>query len=156
MRVLAYVLCDEYWQCCMLHCCRQYASFVKCAEVHLWLEYSCNLISTLCAAITSTRHVHQVDMSDIIAVLQESQTLIINYSASCLMVPGMFDEPEEAPTVLLSMMLLDDTTNSGTSSSNGLPSGYLQLVLKALEEQEALDEVIMMITLTITTTLYNI
>jgi hypothetical protein len=81
-------------------------------------------------------------MSDIIAVLQESQTLIINYSASCLMVPGMFDEPEEAPTVLLSMMLSDDTTNSGgSSSSSGLPSGYLQLVLKALEEQDSLDEV---------------
>jgi hypothetical protein len=81
-------------------------------------------------------------MTDIIAVLQESQTLIINYSASCLMVPGMFDEPEEAPTVLLSMMLSDDTTNSGgSSSSSGLPSGYLQLVLKALEEQDSLDEV---------------
>jgi hypothetical protein len=80
-------------------------------------------------------------MSDIIAVLPESQTLIINYSASCLMVPGIFDEPEEAPTVLLQMMLSDDTSTTTSSSNSGLPSGYLQLVLKALEEQDSLNEV---------------
>ena len=76
----------------------------------------------------------QVDLTAVSEALQETLTLIVNYSASCLIAPGMFDEPEAAPQQLIKMMTAEDPVN-------GPPTGYVAAIIKALEEQDELEQV---------------
>ncbi|CAM9456970.1 unnamed protein product, partial [Discosporangium mesarthrocarpum] len=78
----------------------------------------------------------KLDVSIIIDGLEEAHNQIVNFSTTCLMEPGIFGEPgADSPAQLLGMLLAPDP-------AQGLPLGYLPLLLSQLEKQEGLDTVL--------------
>lgn len=76
------------------------------------------------------------DQAALVKVLQDALALLLNYSASSLIEPGIFEEAEEGPVTLVKMLTAD------IGSNNALSPGYLTAVIKALEEQDQLTSVV--------------
>eukprot|EP00903_Cladosiphon_okamuranus_P021833 g20076.t1 len=85
---------------------------------------------------TLRRRVGTTDVALAVQGLEVAKTQLVNFSATCLMEPGILEEPEaDSPAQLLKMLTAE-------GPNEGLPPGFLAPVLAELDAQGGLQDVV--------------
>ncbi|CAM9621268.1 unnamed protein product [Scytosiphon promiscuus] len=82
------------------------------------------------------RRVGKADVALALKALEATKVQLVNFSATCLMEPGIFEEPEaDSPAQLLGML-------TSQVPAKGVPPGFLAPVLVELDTQGGLEDVV--------------